>query len=143
MKKFVLVAVLGLTTSVFANDLADKALTYVPNGKVQSTEKDEVKVKTANGTIVEIEFTSSGEFEEASGDVIESDIFVPGDKLKTLAEIATLLKDQGYKLKGDWSYDKGMVDPWHYEVEAIQDGKEVDVKIDAKTGGVFKVEIDD
>lgn len=144
MNKFFLSAfLLAFSAQTFAQDLKASALKYVPGGSVVELKKDEVKVKTPTGSLVEIEFNRSGELDEASGDAIESDVFIPGNNLKTLSEISKTLKDQGYQLSGDWSYESSFMNPWHYEVDAFKDGQSFDVEVDAKTGKVTKSKIDD
>lgn len=144
MNKFFLSAILvSFSFQSFAQDLSAKAIQYVPGGTVVEVKKDEVKVKTPKGSIVEVEFSRSGELDEASGDMIENDVFVPGNNQKALAEIANEIKAQGYQAKGDWSYDDSFMKGWHYEVDAFKDGKEYEVLLDAKTGKITKAEIDD
>ncbi len=144
MNKFFLSAfLLAFSAQSFAQDLKASALKYVPGGSVVELKKDEVKVKTPAGSLVEIEFNRSGELDEASGDAIESDVFIPGNNLKTLSEISKTLKDQGYQLTGDWSYESSFMNPWHYEVDAFKDGQSFEVEVDAKTGKVTKSKIDD
>lgn len=143
MKNFISVILVSLSATALANDLGSKALKLVPGGVIQTQKSDEVKVKTPNGTLVEIDFTKAGEFEDASGDLAEKDIFTPGEGYKSLEEVVAEIKKQGYQLKGDWSYDKDLLTSWHYELEAIQDGKEVELKIDAKTAKILSAEIDD
>lgn len=144
MNKFFLSAfLLAFSAQSFAQDLKASALKYVPGGSVVELKKDEVKVKTPTGSLVEIEFNRSGELDEASGDAIESDVLIPGNNLKTLSEISKTLKDQGYQLTGDWSYESSFMNPWHYEVDAFKDGQSFEVEVDAKTGKVTKSKIDD
>lgn len=144
MNKFFLSAfLLVFSAQSFAQDLKASALKYVPGGAVVELKKDEVKVKTPAGSLVEIEFNRNGELDEASGDAIESDVFIPGNDYKNLSEISKTLKDQGYQLSGDWSYESSFMKPWHYEVDAFKDGQSYEVEIDAKTGKILKSKIDD
>ena len=128
--------------SAFAQDLSDMALKFVPGGSVVELKKDEVKVKTPAGSLVEIEFDRKGELEEASGDAIENDIFVPGKSYKNLSEISKTLKDQGYQLTGDWSYESSFMKDWHYEVDAFKDGQNLEIEVDAKSGKMTKSKVE-
>lgn len=143
MKKLLLVLSLSTFTSFALAQLApEAALKYVPGGVVVQTKKNEVKVKTPKGSIVEIEFDRSGELDDASGDAIENDVFIPGNsKHKKLDEIAAIVKEQGYELKGDWSYDKSIFKGWHYEVDAFKDNQEVELTLDAESGKIVETEI--
>lgn len=144
MNNFFLSAfLLAFSVQSFAQDLKVSALKYVPGGAVVELKKDEVKVKTPTGSIVEIEFNRNGELDEASGDAIESDVFIPGNNYKNLSEISKMLKDQGYQLTGDWSYESSFMKSWHYEVDALKDGQSLELEVDAKTGKMTKSKIDD
>ena len=143
MKKTLSILVITFTTSAFANELGNRALSFVPGGTIQTQKSDEVKIKTKQGTLVEIDFTRTGELEDASGDMAEKDEFNPGKEMKSLSEVVSEVKKQGYLLKGDWSYDKDLLNSWHYELEAMHEGKEVEIKVDAKTAKILNVEIDD
>jgi hypothetical protein len=58
------------------------------------------------------------------------------DAVKSKEEIAQLLEAQGYKIK-EIDFDDGV-----YEVEAYQNGKEFEIKVD-RTGTILKIEQDD
>lgn len=143
MKKFLVTVLSIVSLSAFAQVKPEEALKYVPGGTVVQAKKDEVKVRTAKGSVVEIEFTRSGEFEEASGDMIESDVFVPGNEYFTLEKVAGLVKAQGYTLKGDWSYEKKFMRDSRYEVDALQNNLEYEIIVDAKTGKILEERLDD
>jgi hypothetical protein len=144
MNKFFLSTfLLVFSAQSFAQDLKASSLKYVPGGSVVELKKDEVKVKAPAGSVIEIEFNRNGELDEASGDAIESDIFIPGNGYKNLSEISKTLKDQGYQFSGDWSFESSFMKSWHYEVDAIKEGQTYEVEIDAKTGKITKSKIED
>lgn len=143
MKTILCLLIVISTSSAFAGSIKESALSYIPNGKVVQEKDKEVKVQTQNGTIVEVEFTMTGAFEEASGDSIEQDVFVPGDGLLSLADAVGALKKAGKTPSGDWSLDKSFVKGWHYEFEGYESGKKMDYVVDAKTGKLLESTIDD
>lgn len=143
MKKFLVLILSIASLSAFAQVKAEDALKYVPGGSVVQTKVDEVKIRTPKGSIVEIEFTRGGTFEEASGDMIESDVFVPVGDYLPLEKVAAIVKELGYTLKGDWSYEKKFMRDWRYEVDALQNNLEYEIIVDAKTGKVLEERLDD
>ena len=134
------VAVL-LNGNVFAG-IASDAVKYVPGGKVVQEKAEEVKIQTPAGTIVEVEFDRAGKFEEASGDSVENDVFVPGEGLLSLKDAVDSLKKAGKTPVGDWSLDSSLIRGWHYEFEGFENGKKMDYVLDAKTGKLISSEID-
>lgn len=141
-KYFFSAFLLAFSAQTFAQDLSAKALKLVPGGTVVEAKKDEVKIKTQAGSLVEIEFSRSGELDEASGDAMDSDSFIPGKGHKSLSEVSSELKKQGYQVSGDWSYESGFMKDWHYEVDAFKDNQNLELIVDAKTGKVTKSKID-
>ena len=146
MKSFTHLA-LGLcfltSAGAMAATMSEKALKYVPGGKVIQEKKDEVKVQTPNGSIVEIEFKRNGDLEEASGDTVDKDIFVPGEGLLSLKDAYAAMTKAGKAPVGDWSLDKSMMKGWHYEFEGAENGKNMDYVVDAKTGKIVDSQEDD
>lgn len=140
MKKLVLLS-LSLSLAACASakvDLEKEALKLVPNGTVEMREGNEVKVKTAEGTRVEIEFNRDGTLDEASGDMAKKDIFVPGNGLISLKDAVAALEKAGKTPSGDWSLDKDMMRDWEYEFEGVENGREFEYRINAKTGQLVK-----
>lgn len=134
---------LVLSSTAMASAISDEALKYIPGGKVVSEKADEVKVQGPNGTIIEIEFNRSGKFDEASGDSVEQDVFVPGNDILSLKEAVAALKKEGKSAVGEWSIDNSMIRGWYYEFEGFEEGKKMDYTIDGKSGKLLSVEIDD
>ena len=143
MKKLSLGLFILITAGAMAATMQENALKYVPAGKIVQEEKNEFKVETPNGTIVEIELKSNGEFDEASGDSVDKDIFVPGEGLLSLSDTVAVVTKSGKKLTGDWSLDKSWFKGWHYEFEGIENGKKMDYVVDAKTGKILEQKLDD
>ena len=143
MKKslFAFTIVSLLSTQAFAT-ITDDALKYVPGGKIVAQKIDEVKVQTPNGTVVEVEFTS-GKLDEASGNAVDQDIFVPEDGMMSLKDAVAALKKEGKVAVGEWSIDNNLIKGWHYEFEGFEQGKKMDYEVDAKTGKLLSAEIDD
>lgn len=134
---------LVLSSPAMASALSDEALSYIPGGKVVAEKKDEVKVQGPNGSIIEVEFNRSGKFDEASGDSVDQDVFVPGNGILSLKEAVTALKKEGKSAVGEWSIDNSMIRGWYYEFEGFEAGNKMDYTLDAKTGKLLSVEIDD
>lgn len=132
-----------LSTPLLARDVSQKGLEYVPKGTVVEHKDDEVKMKTVNGGIVEVEFTRDGELDEASGDSVVHDEFVPGQGLLPLKEAVQHLQKNGKTPSGDWSLENSFIKGWHYEFEGIEAGKSMDYVLDAKTGKLLESKIDD
>lgn len=93
----------------------------IPDGKVVEVKKHEKKIETPAGTIVEIEYTMTGEFKEASD----------------------VMKNAGKTISGDWSLEKSFVHGWVYEFEGFENNAKMDYLVDAKTGKLIKAQIDD
>lgn len=143
MKKKIL-ALLTITMisgGAFAK-ISDDALKFVPGGKIIQEKKDEVKVETPAGSVVEVEFDRKGKFEEASGDSIMNDLFVPGDGLMALKDAVAMTQKQGKTLTGEWSLDKSMMKGWYYKFEGSENGKKMDYLVDAKTGKILESKVD-
>lgn len=136
-----LVSLLAATAE--ASNLTDKALGYIPEGKVVQEKAKEVKIQTPQGTIVEVEFMEDGTFEEASGDIAERDIFIPGQGLITLQKAHDAMKKTGKTITGDWSLEKSFLKGWYYEFEGFENGRSMDYSIDAKTGKLLEAQVDD
>lgn len=136
--KLLIFTLLGLLSfSVFAEIKSEDALKYVPGGTIVKLKKDEAKVKTPNGGVVELEFKRNGELDEASGDMAEADTFIPGADYLPLEKITQAVKKQGYQLRGDWTYEKGFMKDWRYEVDVFHENREAELVVDAKNGKVL------
>lgn len=131
------------TGTVFASNFADDALKLVPGGSIVQEKKKEVKVKTPQGTIVEVEFDSKGNFEEASGKDLDKDILIPGNDLFSLQTTLESLKKQGKTPTGKWSLENSFLKGWHYEFKGFEDGKKYEYVVDAKTGKLIDTKLDD
>lgn len=136
---FIFSALLGFNLAQAANH---PALKYVPGGEIVVEKKDEVKVKTPKGGIVEVEFKRNGDFEEASGKNASQDVFQPPFDLVPLSKAVKGLKDAKKEASGEWSLDSSYSKGWHYEFEAYEDGKEVEYLVDAKNGKFLKSKVD-
>lgn len=144
MKKnntFMIFALLTASLSSYAG-LSDEALKLIPGGKVVAEKKEEVKIQTPEGSIVEVEY-ERGKFEEASGDNAEKDVLVPGEGLLSLKDAVASLKKSGKTPVGDWSLDKSFIKGWHYEFEGFENNQKMDYIVDAKTGKLLESKIDD
>jgi uncharacterized membrane protein YkoI len=125
-----------------ATDFTKAALKLVPGGSVQAVKKDEVIVKTPAGTFVEIEFNRDGTLDEASGDMAQKDVFVPGNGLLSLADAVAAMKKEGKEVSGEWNLDKDFMREWEYEFEGMENGKSMEYTMNAKTGKLIKSEFD-
>jgi uncharacterized membrane protein YkoI len=144
MKKIqvIIIVVLACGTA-FAGTLSEQALKLVPGGTVAREKTKEVKVKTPQETIVEVEFHSDGTLDEASGDHVEKDVFVPNEGLLSLKSAVDELVKQGKTPSGDWSLEKGFLKGWRYEFEGRENGQKYDYVVDAKTGKLLDSSLDD
>lgn len=116
----------------------------IPDGKVVEVKKHEKKIETPAGTIVEIEYTMTGEFKEASGDaVLAGDVLEIGGGLLSLKAATDVMKNAGKTISGDWSLEKSFVHGWVYEFEGFENNAKMDYLVDAKTGKLIKAQIDD
>ena len=143
--KFYIATILlvSLSTSVMsATDLGKKALKFVPDGAVQGVDRDEVMIKTKAGGLIEVELTKDGDLEEASGNMVETDTFAPGNGLLPLNEAVASMKKQGKNVSGEWSLDKDFLRDWEYEFEGAENGKQYEYSMNAKTGKLVKSEAD-
>lgn len=143
MKSLLVPALILLSLPAMASKLTDQALKYVPGAEVLEEKGDEVKLKTASGTVVEVEFDRSGKLDEASGKSVEKDVFVPGDSLISLADASKALTKEGKKPVGEWSLDDSLVRGWHFEFEGYENGKKFEYLVDAKSGKLLKSKADD
>lgn len=138
-----LIAILSLGTSVAtAKTPSEQALQFVPKGKIVQEKPDEVKIQTTSGSIVEVEFANNGDFEEASGNSVEQDIFVPPNGLVTLSQAAQAVKSANKPISGKWSLDRSLMNGWHYEFEGYENGNEMEYTVDAKTGKYVSTKVD-
>lgn len=141
-KSLILVFIFGSASFAVAKSLDQQAQQFIPKGKLVQQEKDEVKMQTEKGSIVEVEFEANGDFEEASGNSVENDVFNPPHGLVSLANAVASAKKAGKTLSGKWSLDKSMINGWHYEFEGYENGNEMEYIVDAKTGSYVSGKID-
>jgi uncharacterized membrane protein YkoI len=143
MLSFILASLfLVLSSGAFAS-VKEEALKLVPGGTVVQETFEEVKIKTPQNSIVEVEFDSSGKFEEASGDNLEKDVLVPAEEILSLKAVVESLKKEGKNPIGEWSLEKSFIRGWHYEFEGHENGSKFDYIVDAKTGILIESRIDD
>lgn len=140
MKSICILTLAFMAMPAFAS-ISQEALKAVPGGKILSEKKEEVKVQTPSGSVVEVEFNREGKLKEASGNSI-GDNFVPGGEVKPLKEIVASLQANGKEVAGDWSLDKHMIKGWRYEIGGTENGKPVEYEVDARNGKVLDVEND-
>lgn len=134
--------VLVMGSFAYAAKTAPNPLQYVPDGKLVQSEKNEYKIQTPEGSVVEVEFNRKGELSEASGDLVEKDVFVPGNGLLSLDQALSAVQSQGKSPAGEWSLDYSMMRGWYYEFNEIVNGQEVEYTVSAKDGKILKEEID-
>lgn len=132
-----------ISASTEASDKTDLALKLVPGGKVVEERAKEIKVLTGNNSLVEIEFKQDGSFEEASGEDVSKDVFVPPMNLLPLSSAIAALKKEGKAPAGEWSLEQSFMKGWHYEFEGLEDGRKMDYVVDAKAGKIVSATIDD
>lgn len=125
-----------------AKNHSAKALQYVPNGKIVEEKSDELKVQTATGSVIELDFDSSGALEEASGNVVDSDTMVPPQGLISLATAAESARKAGKNLSGKWKLNKSVLTDWRYEFDGFENGKEMEYTVDARTGKYLTAKAD-
>lgn len=128
--------------SIQAANFEKKALKFVPGGMIQSSDKDEFSIKTKAGSIVEIELDRNGDLDEASGNAANNDVFVPGQGLLSLNEAVKAMAKEGKIVQGEWSLDKDFLRDWEYEFEGMEDGKQYEYSMNAKTGKLIGSEAD-
>jgi uncharacterized membrane protein YkoI len=132
-----------ISASASASSIGDLALSYVPGGHIIQERNDEVKLRTDNGSVIEVEFTARGEFEEASGKNVDADKFNPPHSLLTLEKATAALKKAGKTPVGDWSLENSFIKGWHYDFDGFEAGREMEYEVDAKTGALRTVQFDD
>lgn len=125
-----------------AGNLGQTALTYVPQGKILQEKYDEVKIQTAQGGIIEVEFTRSGQFDEASGKNANADVFNAPNNLVPLAKAVQALKAAGKQPSGEWSLDSSFINGWVYEFEGYENGQEMEYYVSASSGKFLKAVLD-
>lgn len=131
--------ILLVSFSVLADpDIKKEAIKYVPAGTLEVAERDEAKVRTAQGTIVEIELNRDGSLDEASGELAQKDTLTPGQGLLSLTEAVAAMKKHGKNVEGEWSLDKDFLRDWEYEFEGMENGKEHEYSLNDKTGKLIE-----
>lgn len=125
--------------------LADvDALKLVPGGKIKSKTSFEIKVTTAQNTEVELGIDQDGDLEEASGLSAEKgDVFVPGEKRLPLKDVVAALKKAGKTLQGEWIFEQSDDGDWLYDLEGIENKKNVDYIVNAENGKLLRTEVDE
>lgn len=144
VKTFLLTALFMFAWTVKASAPTSDPTELVPGGQVVQLSKREVKVKTPKGTIIEVDFLTNGNFEEASGDNVASgDVLVPGAGLLELKEIFQRVSKDGIKPVGEWSLENSLLHGWTYEFNGFENGRKMEYEIDAATGKILSSRIDD
>lgn len=117
--------------SIPAYSSVEIAKSMVPRGKIVETLGRDYIVKTKAGTKIEIEFTRSGSFEEASGkNLNKGDELEPGEGLISLGSAAQIIHKSGQRPEGFWLLEKDQMMGWIYEINGIIIG--------AKTGEILR-----
>lgn len=143
MKKCIVALGLSLvTTFSAAATIKESALTFVPKGTIVQEKDKEIKIQTEAGGIVEVEFQRDGTFEEASGESLDKDIFVPGQGLLSLKDALASLKTAGKNPSGGWSIEKSLTQDWYYDFEGYESGAKMEYRVDAKTGKLLSSKVD-
>lgn len=107
------------------------ARSMVPRGKIAETLGRDFIVKTKAGTKIDIEFTRSGSFEEASGkNLNKGDELEPGEGLISLGSAAQAIQKIGLNPEGYWLLEKDQMMGWIYEINGTIVG--------AKDGTILK-----
>jgi uncharacterized membrane protein YkoI len=133
----------SLSACASAEAFHKEAEQLIPAGKIVKVKSDEKKIQTPAGTIVEIEYSMTGEFKEASGDAaLGGDVLEPAGGLLSLKAATEAMKTAGKNISGDWSLEKSFVHGWVYEFEGFENNVKMDYLLDAKTGKILKAEID-
>lgn len=140
---FVITAMIATASSSFGMAIFDKTKLIVPDGEIVQEKEREYKVRTKQGSIVEVEFERNGVFEEASGKSVEKDVLVPGEGLISLSAAVESLKKAGKVSSGDWSLEKSFIKGWVYEFEGFEQGREVEYLINAENGKFLETRVDD
>ncbi len=134
--------ILCLGSWASANTVPTNPLQFVPNGKLLQSEGKEYKIQTPEGSVVEVELNRKGELDEASGDLAEKDVFVPGQGLLALDQALNAVKEQGKSPSGEWSLEYSMIRGWYYEFNEKLNGQEIEYLVSAKDGKILKEKID-
>lgn len=114
---------------------------WVPGGQVVQRDHDEVQVRTAAGSVVELDLDRAGEVEEASGHAAtRGDVLQPGGGLLSLEEAVAAAGIDGPIV--EWSLDHEW-NGWLYEFEAVENGQEVEIKLDARDGALVSRIVDE
>lgn len=126
---------------------------YVPDGTIVVNEKTQLKVRSANDTLVEIFLDADGKLERGSGGMIEKDAFNPGDGMLDLKAAVNAAKKFGKDIAGQWAFEKDTREKWVYEFEGKitemdestkkEIVKEIEIAIDAKSGRLMSEEADE
>lgn len=131
-----------IATSAFAQTMHERVQQYVPGSIIVKQKNKEVKVLTKNKTIVELEFELNNSLEEASGESLARDSFIPDTGHLNLEQIREIIAKKNKGLEAQWSYENSFLKGWYYEVELQTKNKEIEYKIDAKTGEILSEELD-
>ena len=140
-------SILILTTvissmAMAASNLGTEAMKLVPNSKIAHEKGDEVKLQTAQGGMIEIDFDRKGVFSEASGTNADQDVFNAPNQLLSLKDAVAAAKKAGKTPAGKWSLEKETLSGWVYEFAGFENGKEMEYIVDAKTGALKKSKTD-
>jgi hypothetical protein len=128
-----------LLSSAFASPLVKE---LVPQGKIVSESPESIKVETVGKTQIELVFDDKGVLEEAYGKAAgKGDNFVPGQKMLPLDEI--IKKLTGKTIQGEWIFEQNANGDWVYDIEGRENDKDVDYIINAETGAVKEVILDE
>ena len=126
-------------SSAFASPLVKE---LVPQGKIVSESPESIKVETTGKTQIELVFDDKGVLEEAYGKAAgKGDNFVPGQKMLPLDEI--IKKLTGKTIQGEWIFEQNTNGDWVYDIEGRENDKDVDYIINAETGAVKEVILDE
>ena len=99
-------------------------------------------METVGKTQIELVFDDKGVLEEAYGKAAgKGDNFVPGQKMLPLDEIVKKLA--GKTLQGEWIFEQNANGDWVYDIEGRENNKDVDYIINAETGVVKEVILDE
>jgi hypothetical protein len=130
-------------STAFAKGMENAATKFVPNGKVVQEGRNEMKVRTANNTVVELAFADNGQIKEASGDRVDKDAFMPGMKgFLSLEQARESAKGAGKSPIGEWSFGKDPKLGWHYGFAGFENGKAMDYRVDGKSGKLLSAKAD-
>jgi uncharacterized membrane protein YkoI len=96
----------------------------------------------ASPLVKELVFDDKGVLEEAYGKAAgKGDNFVPGQKMLPLDEI--IKKLTGKTIQGEWIFEQNANGDWVYDIEGRENDKDVDYIINAETGAVKEVILDE